>query len=99
MEAGLSGRTRRCLDKGPVRVQVLRFPDGQICIEDNGRVVGSGHFHGRQVTAAGARITATGIYVGNGYLTTHDPKGDVLYGVDVFRAPGLPRSAPGPTSV
>jgi GNAT superfamily N-acetyltransferase len=25
--------------------------------------------------------------VGNGYLTTHDPKGDVLYGVDVFVHP------------
>jgi len=66
--------------------QIRRFPEGQLCIEDNGKVVAAaislrvrysrwGHDHRyRDIT-------------GNGYLTTHDPKGDVLYGVDVFVHP------------
>lgn len=62
--------------------QIRRFPEGQICIEDNGRVVafaitlivnydryGDQHSY-KQIT-------------GNGWLSTHDPNGDVLYGVDV----------------
>ncbi|NNG03766.1 MAG: GNAT family N-acetyltransferase [Inquilinus sp.] len=66
--------------------QLARFPEGQICIEDNGKVVaavismivdykrfGDYHTH-RQIT-------------GNGHLTTHDPTGDTLYGVDVFVHP------------
>ena len=69
-----------------VESQLTRFPEGQICIEDNGRVVaavislivdykkyGDYHTH-NQIT-------------GNGYLTTHDPTGDTLYGVDVFVHP------------
>ena len=63
-----------------------RFPEGQFCIEDNGRVVGAalslivdykqfGDFHThKQIT-------------GNGYFTTHDASGDSLYGVDVFVHP------------
>jgi predicted amidohydrolase/ribosomal protein S18 acetylase RimI-like enzyme len=63
-----------------------RFPEGQFCIEDNGRVVAAalslivdykryGDFHTHE------QIT------GNGYFTTHDPHGDSLYGVDVFVHP------------
>lgn len=63
-----------------------RFPEGQLCIEDNGRVVAAalslivhyrrfGDFHTHK------EIT------GNGYFTTHDPDGDSLYGVDVFVHP------------
>jgi predicted amidohydrolase/GNAT superfamily N-acetyltransferase len=62
------------------------FPEGQICIEVNGRVVacaltiivdysmfGDSHTY-RQIT-------------GNEKFTTHDPEGDVLYGVDIFVHP------------
>ncbi len=66
--------------------QIHRFPEGQICIEDNGRVVAAAitlivdyNRYGDQHTYA--RIT------GDGFLTTHDPNGDVLYGVDVFVDP------------
>ena len=63
-----------------------RFPEGQFCIEDNGKVVAAalslivdykryGDFHTHE------QIT------GNGYFTTHDPHGDSLYGVDVFVHP------------
>lgn len=68
------------------RSQIDHFPDGQICIEDNGKVVavaisvivdydryGDRHTY-RQITA-------------DGYLTNHDPKGDTLYGVDLFVHP------------
>ncbi len=66
--------------------QLARFPEGQICLEDNGQVIAAvisvivdykkfGDFHTHQ------QIT------GNGYLTTHDPTGDTLYGVDVFVHP------------
>ena len=66
--------------------QVSRFPEGQICIEDRGKLIAAvisvivdykkfGDFHThREIT-------------GDGYLTTHDPTGDTLYGVDVFVHP------------
>lgn len=68
------------------RAMLGRFADGQLCIEDKGRVVAGalslivdykryGDFHThKQIT-------------GNGYFTTHDPQGDSLYGVDVFVHP------------
>jgi predicted amidohydrolase/ribosomal protein S18 acetylase RimI-like enzyme len=66
--------------------QIARFPEGQICIEDNGKVV----------AAAISLIVDYGRYgdrhnykqiTGDGYLTTHDPNGDTLYGVDIFVHP------------
>ena len=66
--------------------QLARFPEGQICIEDNGRVVGAAMSlivdydqYGDQHTYA--EITA------DGNFTTHDPDGDVLYGAEVFVDP------------
>ena len=66
--------------------QIAQFPEGQFCLEDQGKIVAAvislivdykkfGDFHTH------SEIT------GNGYLTTHDPKGDTLYGVDVFVHP------------
>jgi len=66
--------------------QLSRFPDGQICLEDQGKIVAAaislivdyrnfGDFHSHM------EIT------GDGCLTTHDPSGDTLYGVDVFVHP------------
>ncbi len=66
--------------------QILRFPDGQICIEDNGRVVAAAISLIVKYSRWGQDHRYWDI-VGNGYLTTHDPKGDVLYGVDVFVHP------------
>lgn len=68
------------------RAMLGRFADGQICIEDKGKVIAAalslivdykqyGDFHThKQIT-------------GDGYFTTHDPHGDSLYGVDVFVHP------------
>ena len=66
--------------------QLEHFPEGQICIEDKGEVVAAvisvivdfdryGDDHSYQ------EIT------GDGYLTTHNPNGDTLYGVDIFVHP------------
>jgi len=65
---------------------LTHFPEGQWCIEDQGKVVAVtlslivdykrfGDFH------TYAEIT------GDGYFTTHDQHGDSLYGVDVFVDP------------
>jgi len=80
------GRAGGAWSRKQFESQLARFPEGQICIEDNGKVIAAvisvivdykkfGDFH-----------THNGI-TGNGYLTTHDPTGDTLYGVDVFVHP------------
>ena len=66
--------------------QIARFPEGQICIEDNGKVVASALSLIIEYSHYGDRHTYWQI-IGNGYLTTHDPNGDTLYGVDVFVDP------------
>lgn len=66
--------------------QIKRFPEGQICIEDNGRVVAGAITLIVDYDRFGDRHTYDEI-TGNGYLTTHDPNGDVLYGVDIFVDP------------
>ncbi|GAB4168221.1 MAG: bifunctional GNAT family N-acetyltransferase/carbon-nitrogen hydrolase family protein [Wenzhouxiangellaceae bacterium] len=66
--------------------QIRRFPEGQLCIEDNGRVVAAAISLIVKYSRWGHQHKYWDI-VGDGYLTTHDPKGDVLYGVDVFVHP------------
>lgn len=58
------------------------FPEGQICIEDNGRVVAMILSLIVDYSKWGDRHSYYEI-TGNGYLTTHDPQGDTLYGMDV----------------
>jgi predicted amidohydrolase/GNAT superfamily N-acetyltransferase len=69
------------------RSQLRQFPEGQLCIEDKGKVI----------AASISMIVDYDLYgddhsyreiTGNGYLTTHDPDGDTLYGVDIFVHPG-----------
>ncbi len=66
--------------------QLNRFPEGQICIEDNGKVVAGALTIIVDYRRFGDKHTYDQI-TGNGYFTTHDPSGDVLYGVDVFVSP------------
>ncbi|MFO1430361.1 MAG: GNAT family N-acetyltransferase [Candidatus Competibacteraceae bacterium] len=66
--------------------QLARFPEGQICIEDNGRVVAAAMSLIVDYSRYGDRHTYDQI-TGNGYLTTHDPNGDTLYGMDLFVHP------------
>ncbi len=66
--------------------QLKRFPEGQLCIEDDGRVVAAAISLIVNYRRWGDRHRYWDI-IGNGYLTTHDPKGDTLYGVDIFVDP------------
>ncbi|MFN2335315.1 MAG: hydrolase, partial [Wenzhouxiangellaceae bacterium] len=66
--------------------QIRRFSEGQLCIEDNGRVVAAAISLIVKYSRWGHDHRYWDI-VGDGYLTTHDPKGDILYGVDVFVHP------------
>lgn len=66
--------------------QLARFPEGQICIEDNGKLVGAAI----SMVVDYDKYTDNHNYkqiTGNGYITTHDPLGDTLYGVDIFVHP------------
>ncbi len=66
--------------------QVTRFPEGQICIEDNGKVVAAAISLIVEYRRFGDQHSYWQI-TGNGYLTTHDSDGDTLYGVDIFVHP------------
>ncbi len=72
--------------KKKVRAQLTVFPEGQICIEDHGKVVAAALSVIVDYDKFGDKHTYDQI-TGNAYLTTHDPNGDVLYGVDVFVSP------------
>lgn len=69
------------------RAQLKKFPEGQICIEDNGRVVAAALSLIVDYKTFGDSHTYDAI-TGKGFLNTHSPDGDVLYGMDVFVAPG-----------
>lgn len=66
--------------------QINRFPEGQICIEDNGKVIAAAITLIVDYDRFGDQHTYAAI-TGDGMLSTHDPNGDVLYGVDVFVDP------------
>lgn len=66
--------------------QLMRFPEGQICIEDNGKVVAAAI----SMVVDYAKFGDSHSYwqiTGKGFITTHDPEGDTLYGIDVFVHP------------
>ncbi len=65
------------------RSQLTVFPDGHIGIEDHGKIVAAAFSVIVDYDKFGDQHTYDEI-TGDAYLTTHDPKGDVLYGVDVF---------------
>lgn len=68
------------------RTQLTVFPEGQICIEDNGKVVAAAFALIVDYDQFGDFHTYHEI-TGNAYLSTHDPNGDVLYGVDIYVDP------------
>lgn len=62
------------------------FPEGQICIKANGKVVGTA----LSIIVDYARFGDNHTYAqitGNYSFSTHDPKGNVLYGIEVFIHP------------
>lgn len=68
------------------RRQLSTFPNGQICIEDNGAVVAAAFSLIVDYERFGDSHTYDEI-TGKASLTTHDPNGDVLYGMEVVVAP------------
>ncbi|SFL59959.1 Ribosomal protein S18 acetylase RimI [Paenibacillus sp. 1_12] len=65
---------------------VSRFPEGALCVEIAGEIVGSMtglriHTHSQQSGQSWAEVTD------NGYIRTHVPDGDTLYVVDVCIRP------------
>lgn len=62
------------------------FPEGQICIEDNGIVVAAA-FSAIVSHAKFGRSHTYSEVSGKSFIDTHDAEGDVLYGVDLFVDP------------
>lgn len=62
------------------------FPEGQICVEVNGEVAGAALSIMVRYEDYGDDHTFAQI-TGNYQLNTHNPKGDVLYGIEVFVQP------------
>lgn len=69
-----------------VAALIGRFPEGQICIEDNGVPVAIALSLIIDFSLFGSRHTYHQI-TGNGTFRTHDPEGDYLYGIEVFVDP------------
>ena len=65
---------------------IRRFPAGQICIDDRGRVAAAALSLIIDYASYGDHHTYRQI-VGDGMLKNHDPDGDFLYGIDVFVDP------------
>jgi len=63
--------------------QLKAFPEGQICIEDKGKVIAAAFTIVVDYDQFGDSHTWEEI-TDNASLGTHDPEGDVLYGVDVM---------------
>ncbi len=83
---GIKGKFGGALAKGKYLSMLNRFPEGQICIEDRGRVIAVALSLVVDYSRFGDRHTYAQI-TGDAYFTTHDPDGDVLYGADVFVHP------------
>ena len=74
---------------GPEKIfkaQLSTFPEGQICIEDHGKVIAAAFSLIVDYDKFGDYHTYEQI-TGDAYLTTHDPKGDVLYGAEIVVHP------------
>lgn len=71
------------ISKKKYLAQLVAFPEGQFCIVDNGIVVAAAFSVVVDYEKFGDKHTYDEI-TGDAYLTTHDPNGDVLYGVEIF---------------
>jgi len=72
--------------KEQIAVLIGRFPEGQICIEDNGVPVAIALSLIIDFSLYGEQHTYDQI-VGHDTFSTHDPEGDFLYGIEIFVDP------------
>lgn len=66
---------------------IEQFPEGQICIEDNGKVVAAALAIIVNAEAFEKKGHTYEDVVSGGAMTRHDAEGDALYGVDIFVDP------------
>ena len=66
---------------------IQKFPEGQICIEDNGHVVAAALTILVNAEELENRRHTYDDVVSGGKMSGHDPEGNALYGVDVFVDP------------
>jgi predicted amidohydrolase/GNAT superfamily N-acetyltransferase len=71
-----------------VESQIAHFPEGQMCIVLDGRLVASSsslivEFDDYDAWHSWQEISA------DGYITNHDPEGDTLYGIEIMVDPAL----------
>ncbi|MBI9077349.1 MAG: GNAT family N-acetyltransferase [Desulfatibacillum sp.] len=66
---------------------ISQFPEGQICIEDNGNVVAAALTILVNAEVFENRRHTYEDLVNGGEMTGHEPEGDALYGVDIFVDP------------
>lgn len=69
-----------------VAILLRKFPEGQLCVEVNGRVVGCALSLVVKYADFGDNHTYDEITAGDTFKT-HDEEGDVLYGIDIFVHP------------
>jgi len=74
------------LTKREFKSQLKYFPEGQICIEDNGMLVAAAFSVIVDYNDYGDKHTYKQI-TGDGLLKNHNSEGDTLYGIDVFVHP------------
>jgi predicted amidohydrolase/GNAT superfamily N-acetyltransferase len=75
-------------DANSIRKLIKLFPEGQICVTVNGQVVGCALAIIVDYKKYGDNHTYKQI-TGNSTFKTHDNKGDVLYGIDIFVHPNF----------
>ncbi|SDT55069.1 Acetyltransferase (GNAT) family protein [Paenibacillaceae bacterium GAS479] len=64
---------------------ISRFPEGALCAEIGGTIIGS--MTGMRTRSTNADHLSWGEMTADGYITTHDPDGDTLYVVDICVVP------------
>jgi len=72
---------------GEFNTLIDQFPEGQICIEDKGRVVAAALTIRVNAAEFENRRHTYEDLVDDGEMSGHDPMGDALYGVDIFVDP------------
>lgn len=72
--------------KSTIMQLITEFQDGQICIEDNGKIVAAALTLKVAYNRFSLPHTYADIITEDGFVF-HDPKGDALYGLDVFVHP------------
>ena len=72
--------------KDELKSHVLKFPEGQLCVEYEGKIIGSASSLIVQLDEYDEAHTFNDIS-NHGYINNHDPEGDTLYGIEVMVHP------------